>query len=392
MDLTVIDSSTWMPTGAPLTHYKSLIWTERYVDTSSFELTTYAVKHTMDKLPLGTLVSLRQSREVMRVESHEITHEGNEVQVLTVRGYSLTSYLDYRVIGEKRGKKYQAMTNSNLASAAVLLYNSFVNPDAFDLTIRAAAYYKNPKDAIPNVAVTESTGEFATSTQGPGSLRYLNPGTIREPVKNFLLYRPYGLRIVRPPYSAYKISVAQDGVVTYPWTEDITELCFDLYKGIDRSSEQSTNEAVVFDTEIDDLIQPSYLLGVKSVRTEAHICLDTKAVFAQSSDPSGLSRRVIFLDGGEPETGFDQTEWEDHNIAVAEKLLEDYKRVSIVDGEVSPQSKIKFNRDYFLGDLVTVRGRYGALSQARVTEFIRAQDENGETNYPGLSYIRSDGI
>lgn len=387
MDLTLIDPSSWMPIGAPVTHYRTLIWNERFFEPSSFELTSYAVAKTREALPLGALVSLRQSREIMQVEQHEITLEGEGVETLKVTGQSLTSYLDHRVIGEKRGTKYKANNNSYLASGLLLLYNSFVNSAAWDLTTRTSAYYKNPKDAIPNSAVTDSTGELADGTQGLSLQQWLEPGTIKEPVRNFLSYRPYGLRIVRPPHSAYKISITQAGVFSYPWTNNITELCFDVFKGVDRSFEQSVVPAVIFDTDIDDLINPNYMLSVGSLKTEVHICLDTKAIFAQSSDPSGLDRRVIFLDGGAPEDGFDQTEWENYNLGVANGVLDDHKELALVDGEVSPQSKLRFGVDYFLGDVVSVRGQYGAMSTARVTEFIRAKDENGIVSYPGLSYV-----
>lgn len=386
MDLVRVDPTTWLPIGAPITHYSALIWTEKFFERSEFELTTPAVHHTMGLLPQGTLVTLRQSKEVMRVSKLTITTDDQDREVLKVTGKSLTSYISHRVLGEKRNVKYQAMNASNLGSGLIILYNSFVNTQAWDLTTGLAATYKNPKDAIPNVAITDSTGEIFAGTSGAAQQRWLDPGYIDTPLLNFFSERPYGLRVLRPKNTTYKIAVATNRVITATWTEDIPELCFDVFAGTDRSYEQVAVAPVIFDTEIDDLIRPNYLLSEELLKTEVHISLNDKALFARSADLSGLERRVLFLDGGDPEEGYNATAWEAYNVKLAEGLLEDNKSVVMIDGEVSPQSKLKYERDYFLGDYVSVRGRYGAIAKARVSEYIRAYGEQGEVSYPSLVY------
>lgn len=384
IDLVRVDPVTWLPVGAPLKHYSSLIWTEKFFQRSEFTLTTYAVTYTKNQLPLGSLVTLRQSKEVMRVSSMAIAVDDQDREVLTLSGKSITSYISHRVIGEKRNVKYQAMNSSNLGSGLILLYNSFVNDQAWDLTTGLSAYYKNPKDAIPNLAITDSTGEIFAGTAGTAQQRWLDPGYIDSPLLNFFSERPYGLRVLRPTVSTYKITVATNQAITATYTENISELCIDVFKGEDRSYEQTALAPVIFDTEIDDLMRPNYLFSLENEKTEVHISLNDKALFAHSSDPEGLDRRVMFLDGGDPEAGYNATDWEAYNVKTAEGLLEENISVSIVDGEVSPQSKIKFGRDYFLGDYVSIRGRYGAVSKARVSEYIRAYGEQGEVSYPSL--------
>lgn len=386
LDLTRISKVDWLPFGAPITHYSSLIWTEKFLEPSEFVLETYVIAKTMELLPEGTLVSLRQSREVMQVSKLIIDTDDAGVEILKVYGSSLSSYISHRTIGEKRNVKYKAMFGSNLESGLILLYNSFVNDQAWDLTTGSAAYYKNPKDAIPNVAVTDSTGEIFDGTHGDAQQRWLEPGYIDGPIRNFFSERPYGLRILRPKATTYKIAVAQNGTVSCTLTNNIPELCFDVFKGVDRSYGQSVVTPIIFDTDIDDLVNPGYLLTSENLKTEVHIALNDKAVFANSSDLSGLDRRVMFLDGGDPEEGYNVTDWESYNVKTAQDLLATNTRLVMVDGEVSPQSKLRFGRDYFLGDYVSVRGKYGAISKARVSEFIRAYGSNGEVGYPALVY------
>lgn len=387
IDLVRVDPTTWLPIGAPVKHYSALIWTEKFFQRSEFELTTYALQYTQNLLPLGSLVTLRQSKEVMRVTKMTVATDDQDREVMTLHGKSLTSYISHRTIGEKRNVKYQAMNSSNLGSGLILLYNSFVNDQALDLTTGLSAYYKDPKDAIPNLVITDSTGEIAAGTAGATQQRWLDPGYVESPLANFFSERPYGLRILRPKNTTYKITVASNQAITATLTTDIPELCLDVFKGVDRSYEQVDVAPVIFDAEIDDLMRPSYLLSLENAKTEVHIALNDKALFAQSSDPSGLDRRVMFLDGGDPEAGYNAAAWEAYNIKTAEGLLEDNKQVAIVDGEVSPQSQIKFGRDYFLGDYVSIRGRYGAISKARVSEYIRAYGEQGEVSYPSLVQV-----
>ncbi len=58
-----------------------------------------------------------------------------------------------------------------------------------------------------------------------------------------------------------------------------------------------------------------------------------------------------------------------------------------VDGTVVPQSKYQYGRDYFLGDTIELEGTVGGLQKALVTEYIRSQDNTGETAYPTLTGI-----
>jgi hypothetical protein len=61
--------------------------------------------------------------------------------------------------------------------------------------------------------------------------------------------------------------------------------------------------------------------------------------------------------------------------------------VLAIDGQTSPISDYKFGTDYGLGDIIELEGITGAISKARVTEFIRSQDQTGERSYPTISVL-----
>jgi hypothetical protein len=60
-----------------------------------------------------------------------------------------------------------------------------------------------------------------------------------------------------------------------------------------------------------------------------------------------------------------------------------------VDGEIVPESQFHYGVHYGLGDIIEVQGNRGGAEPARITEYIRAQDEGGERAYPTVAIIGS---
>lgn len=393
VDLFVIDPITWKPIGAPIYKYESLIWTERYFSDSEFELKTVAVDEMIRKIPVETLVGIRQSEEIMIVEENLIETDDLGVSKLTVKGRSLTSYTHHRVVGEIRSVKYALKKEyTNLDAGLLVLYNSLINNTTFDYTKNESVYFKKVADAISNAAISDSS----TSTNTEVATRWITTGPIDKIVKDWFSSEPFGFRIIRPNSSLKHISIDANGNVVRTLSNDSQKMCFDVYSGIDRSRTQSKVRPVIIDVEHNDLNRPNYLRSISTLKTTAHIATDTKTLFAynpQESDPpsedaTGLKHRVLYLDGGEPEEGASATEFEADVIKSAKETLLDYRKYSLVDGAVSPDSSVRFGTDYFLGDIVSVRGRYGVITNYRVIEFIRSVEGTIEESYPTLAYVK----
>lgn len=392
MDLFVIDQVTWKPIGAPIYHYDSLIWTERYFTDSEFELETIALDEIMPLLRPGVLVGIRQSDEVMMVEEQNVETDDVGRSKLKIRGRSLTSYIRHRVVGEIRSVKYALKQEyTDLDAGLLLLYNSLINDTTFDYTKRESVYFKKIADGIPNAAVTDSSD----STDTEKSVRWITVGPIEPLVKDWFSEKPYGFRMVRPTTSKKHISIDANGNIVRTLIENSDKLCFDVYSGTNRSRSQSEIKPVIIDTENKDLNRPNYLYSISGLKTLAHIAIDTKSLFAynaQESDPPnkdavGLQHRVLYLDGGEPEEGASQAEFEADVIKTASETLSDYRKYSLVDGAVSSDASVRYGIDYFLGDIVSVRGKYGVITNYRIIEFIRSKEGVNEESYPTLSYI-----
>lgn len=72
-----------------------------------------------------------------------------------------------------------------------------------------------------------------------------------------------------------------------------------------------------------------------------------------------------------------------------EKLSE-YGAVTSFDGTVEPNTTFVFNKDYFLGDLVTVENEYGISVGARITEVLEVNDDSGYKVQPKFEYITEE--
>jgi hypothetical protein len=71
----------------------------------------------------------------------------------------------------------------------------------------------------------------------------------------------------------------------------------------------------------------------------------------------------------------------------AKDLLANNNYTKVVDGEVVPQSEFKYGTHYTLGDVIELDSGDGLVSKARITEFIRSQDNTGDKAYPTVSVI-----
>jgi hypothetical protein len=80
----------------------------------------------------------------------------------------------------------------------------------------------------------------------------------------------------------------------------------------------------------------------------------------------------------------DEQAFRDQN---AKDALANHNYIRALDGQVSQINEYKFGTDYGLGDILELEGLTGVVSKARVTEYVRAQDNKGRREYPTLSVI-----
>lgn len=363
MDLVTLDGSR--QAAKMVENYDSLIWTERYNTIGDFQITTGDVDRFMTLLPEGTIVSLRESAVPMIVETHLIERKKNTPTKLTIKGREFTSILDRRIsVSAVTGTTEWVTTKKTPQDVAYYL---------IDAICVGGVLHAN--DIFSNTLVTFAFADYLTST-GPNRSFAIPRGNLLSTALQFIqaeakadpgtspatpVVVPHGIRAVRPGLTATAIQIQ-------------------IYKGVDRTG------TVYFDGTRELLDDGSYLFSKVGSASTALLQGPVNASIIEKgvAAATGLDRRVILVDGSNSALS-DAQMLENGKMSLAEA-----KQTAMFDGSINQDlSPYVYNVDYGLGDIVKLVGDYGLTSSARVTEYIRSEDNTGVKSYPTLVTIEN---
>ena len=400
-------------------NYDSLVWSERYSRYGDFELVSANVQATMSALPLETIVSIRESTVPMIVEQIKIASDKTSGSRVTVSGRSFETVLDRRsavsTLPAETPRLPWTVPASKPSDAAYLAIRKVIGdvsrtvPNEIIPAIPESELV-SPLDAIPGIDLPPPADytparfgipewvpsrayekgfvvlhndifyralvdiEAAESDPPNVSSRWVidntNPDRQNFEIRAADLYTTviemlntnhHGLKAVRPPQGGSKISL-------------------EIYNGADLTN------ALILEAKHDQLENPTTLLSYRDSSNVAYVYGANGAQIVQKNagpPPSGLSRRVMTVD--EMAEGVLTTE----ELRISRGLVELYKRntTALYDGEASYKVAQGYNRDYYLGDIITLIGEYGGASPVRVEEFIRTKDASGEKAYPTFEVV-----
>jgi hypothetical protein len=424
--------------------YSSCIWTERFAAPGEFEIKTPHINAMRTLLPEDTLISHLDTREVMMVENHVIEVNDEGVPELVITGRDLKTWLEHRYVESKYQKKRKMRRNYTAVDGlAVLAWQAFVNgtgkdvtrgdPNPWDDTDASDTDYPwTTYDVLPNVVITDSV---PVDGSGVAKRWWLTEGLLGPQFWVFMNKYKLGIRALRPQQGAGSKQVitvdhtplADRGKVSKVSTDISVKMAFDLYKGLNRSEDQSTNPVVSFSTLQGDLGSPQYLWSKKDYKTVIEII--SGVGIGDQTRPgegalTGWKRKVDQLDAGTPDipteperpkdprknaTNAEVNAWKDdidawkikHGKWVTRKnsiiseftadvkddasnLLDLRRPVRVMTGDISTLTPFQYKVHYDLGDKVTTHGDYGMVENMIVSEYIRTDDQDGDRGYPGL--------
>lgn len=414
MELLKLHPTTYIPSYNPIEGFNSLIWNERFLDPSEFELKTHNVEATRAALiPGKTLVTLRDTNAVMLVESHEITADENGARELTVKGRGFEVILDqrqFRPIDENidddhtPGYRFWGYNRMPAEHAALWIhdqvvrkvsygYSRAVGPGGEVTYIPVPFYDRSANDVIPNTLASVWRANQPTMQARP------DRGSLLENLLKFLPQYDLGLRTVRPSLGGAFSYAFPDGVVpayTKTTTLNAPGLRFDVYSGVDRSRTVATPaNQVIFHYATGDLEQPKILQSFENYKNVALVdnagnmsTVTPQYVYRNGASTSlaGLDRRILFVDAG---LG-DKTNVTASDVTrIGRNALAEHWRTIFYEGAISNNSQYKYgeSKNYYLGDTVTVFAGPDVEIKMIVSEYIRTQDESGEKGYPTLTYV-----
>lgn len=341
--------------------FESLIWTERFQSAGDFQLVMPSNSINQNIFQPGTLLALNESFRCMRVDTIEDGVNSEGEAMLEISGQSIETMMQDRVaFNAKTGLTAHpkwVLTGSTPFTTAEKIFEDICRDGIND-----------PDDIIPFLAGIDL---FPVDTiQGPDEAITLEiePQSVYDAVKGVCELYDFGFRLCR--------------------NFDNSQLVFDIYTGVDRTSQQVNRPAVIFSPELENLQNTKELTSTNGFKNIAWVYspVGFAEVVALGVDPSvvGFERHVLVvraddITSTDPPTALAQM------IQRGNEELSKHRTFGAFDGEVSQYSQYKYGVDYNLGDLVETRNSAGLLNFMRVTEQIFVSDEEGDRSYPTFS-------
>ena len=338
--------------------FESLIWTERFAAFGDCELTIRSTLESRSLLKPGVQLAMNESYRVMTVETVEDGTDDEGKTILKVKGNSLEAVLTDRVAKPAMaGTATWDITDVPAAVARKIFH---------DICVTGVL---DPLDKIPFIVESSAL---------------MPPSNILEPVDPIIVKLP-----MQTVYDAIKD-------ICDVWTLgfrilrnfDQSQLYWDIYSGSDRTSGQTTRTPVIFAPELDNLKNTTELSSIESSKNVAYVFAPNgfQVVYPQDVPPdtAGFDRRVLYVDANDITLAAGAA----LDAALLQRGKEELAKnraFQAFDGEITQNSQYKYQRDYYLGDLVEMRNVDGVINQMRVTEQIFVSDKEGERSYPTLA-------
>lgn len=350
--------------------FESLIWTDRYYECGDFELYVQASKEIFDIIKLDYYLWNRESDRVMIVESMTTEQDLEGADYVTIKGRSLESILDRRIIWG------QAVLSGNFQNGIKkLLTDAVINP-------------KIAKRKIPNFIFEASTDKRITDLEVDA--QYIGDN-LYEVIVDLCKRRRVGWKVT---------------------LNDNNQFVFKLYVGDDRGYAQTKFPYVVFSDEFGNLLTSDHTMDKTEYKTIAYIMSggeypDVKTATSAVKNSkgvedggSGLNRREMFTDASDISTTETTEDGEEIEIPWSKlepqlkergnKDLDDKVLKDDFNGEINDNGVFKYKTHYFMGDVVDFYDLYGHSSQVRVVEFVMGQDQEGTKAYPTFKSLTEE--
>jgi hypothetical protein len=362
MDLFILDDT--LRRSQVVDTYESLIWTERFKAVGDFELQVKSDRGTRALFPAGTRLAINASKRVMEVETIENKVNSNGTNILSIKGRSIEKLLmdrsnrrDSIAAGDTPGASNTTGTPGNIARAmfdTICRNNTVIPGDVIP--------FLQPGSMLPAGSIPEPS-EVVTMTY--------NTGTVYDFIQNVADIYDLGFRLLRKELP--------NGATS--------QLYFDIYTGDDRTTLQTTNDAVIFSAELDNLSDTTELTSTALYKNVAYVfgLNGSKIVYLPGFDANtaGFNRRVLIVDAHDIELADGPALM----AALEQRGQEELAKNGVViafDGEIPQFGSYIYGVHYDLGDLVETRNSDGLSTNMLVTEQIFAVDATGTRSYPTL--------
>ena len=409
--------------------YTSLIWAPRYADLGDCEVYIEATTETLALLKKNYYLVRNDDEMICQIKKIELDTDAENGNYLIITGYDVKRFLDQRII-------WDTMTCDGLLEDFI---RDMITVSMIDEGDRA----------IPDFELGAAAG---FTEQNSEQVSYKNLG---EKVREYCKKYGWGYRVRLDSgkfiFELYKgadrtaeviFSDNYENLATSAYTEDDTNLgtvalVAGQGEGADRLRRVSGDASGLARHEIFvDAKDISYTLtwaelteiyptqdqggsGYITGSAEAGYSYALDNLFVQIIDENHLAELQEDYPGGTVVevggTSFYQLEdavvaalpsgdpEDSDTVTLAEIIysvylltrgydkLSEFGSVVSFEGTIEPNTTFEYKKDYFLGDLVTVENEFGISVEARITEVVEVNDNNGYSVEPKFEYLNIGG-
>lgn len=327
---------------------KALVWTRRYWECGEFALLLPQTLRHAELIQHGRFIVRKDDAEAGQIRYIHVSRDANGLEQIEVKGLFLTHWIGKRVL----------LSRLQMTAPTQDFLRHIVREN---LTAPA-----DPRRAVPGLTVdTELLPDIATVTcTAEAYENALDVCSARAKLSKI------GFRIVTDPRAGSHRFV--------------------VYKGLDRTSDQSTHPPCIFSTDFDTVLTQEYTHSVENVAS---------AIYVEGEAPEGEPRPVVEV-SDDARTGLDRVEFL--------YSATDTRRTSMVDGEeqklpdeeytalltaqgertlagktehlaftsfINTRAHLLYKQDFDIGDRVTcVNQRWKIRINARITEIVESYE------------------
>lgn len=351
-----------------LDSYESLLWVDKFYEAGTFEIYTPFAQEILDFVKADYYIQSEFSDHTMIVEDISISSDIENGSKIKIIGRDISSILDRRIIWKRTN------IDGNLQDGIIkMLEDNVIFPES---------RYPKPSDLqtkrkISNFEANKSTDTRITEL----TLDHQYTGeSLLEVISGLCEENDIGFKVLL--------------------TEDY-KFIFELYAGTDRSYKQDSVPYVVFSPSFDNIINSNYLeqnsitknvglVAGEEIREEGEEEGTRTTVVV--GDASGISRKETYIDGGSiRQADLSIAQYKNKLISYGkDALIEINKEKKSFDGQCETTQLYRYDRDFFMGDIIQMSNEYGIESSSRVIEFTWSVNDQGLETYPTFIPIEDE--
>jgi hypothetical protein len=355
MEPIILDSS--LNAVAVVDLFDSFIWTERFDSCGEFELYLPTNATSLSYIVPDNFVILKESNRTMIIESLYLNTDIEEGNQYIVKGRTLESILDRRIV------RAQTILNGSLQTGITTLLNN------------GAIAPSDTNRRITKLSMTASTDPLITALTMDDQFH-------GETLLDAITY------ICKSAGIGFKITLNSSN-----------NFVFELYSGVDRSYGTLGDSIVLFSPKMDNLLSSQYLFSRLEHKTTTMVGGEGEGFSRKLYDvnhPNGalteLNRRELFTDASNISSTYSggTLSLGNYNLLLAHRgkqALTVHRDFEAFDGQVDPNINYIYGVDYNLGDIVQLENEYGLTGITMVREYIFSEDKTGTKAYPTFEKV-----